>query len=151
MAWRPASCEGLGDWLWDYLRYNETLYSRLIDQGKSDPALENAARRDIETLVLLAQTDCDRFIDAMKPLLPNESLLCFKKGSSRSAFPITRTSGPLFCFTIPATPIRGSRVVAPYIPDRSIQPGWTMSAPTGVPQIRRGGLWPPSAGSRGRG
>ncbi len=69
---RQAGCEGLGDWLWDYLRYNETLYSRLIDQGKSDPALENAARRDIETLVLLAQTDCDRFIDAMKPLLPNE-------------------------------------------------------------------------------
>ena len=69
---RLAGCEGLGDWLWDYLRYNETLYSRLIDQGKSDPALENAARRDIETLVLLAQTDCDRFIDAMKPLLPNE-------------------------------------------------------------------------------
>ena len=69
---RQAGCEGLGDWLWDYLRYNETLYSRLIDQGKSDPALENAARRDIETLVLLAQTDCDRFIDAMKPLLGNE-------------------------------------------------------------------------------
>ena len=40
---RLAGCEGLGDWLWDFLRYNETLYSRLIDQGKSDPALENAA------------------------------------------------------------------------------------------------------------
>ena len=69
---RSDGYEGLGDWLWDWLRYNETPYSRLIDQGKSDPALENAARRDIETLVLLAQTDCDRFIDAMKPLLPNE-------------------------------------------------------------------------------
>lgn len=64
--------EGLGDWLWEQLRYGETLYSRLIDQGGSDPALENAARRDIDTLVLLAETDCDRFIDAMKPLLPNE-------------------------------------------------------------------------------
>ena len=69
---RSDGYEGLGDWLWDYLRYNETPYSRLIDQGKSDPALENAARRDIDTLVLLAQTDCDRFIDAMKPLLGNE-------------------------------------------------------------------------------
>jgi len=69
---RQEGCEGLGDWLWDRLRYTETPYSRLIDQGKSDPALENAARRDVETLVLLAQTDCDRFIDAMKPLLPNE-------------------------------------------------------------------------------
>lgn len=64
--------EGLGDWLWDYLRYTESPYSRLIDQGKSDPALENAARRDVDTLVLLAETDCDRFIDAMKPLLGNE-------------------------------------------------------------------------------
>ena len=69
---RSDGCEGLGDWLWDWLRYNETPYSQLIDQGKSDPALENAARRDVETLVLLAQTDCDRFIDAMKPLLGNE-------------------------------------------------------------------------------
>lgn len=69
---RQEGCEGLGDWLWDYLRYNENPYSRLIDQGKSDPALENAARRDIDTLVLLAETDCDRFIDAMKPLLSNE-------------------------------------------------------------------------------
>ena len=69
---RQAGCEGLGDWLWDQLRYTESPYSRLIDQGKSDPALENAARRDIDTLVLLAETDCDRFIDAMKPLLGNE-------------------------------------------------------------------------------
>jgi hypothetical protein len=69
---RSDGYEGLGDWLWDWLRYTETPYSRLIDQGKSDPALENAARRDIDTLVLLAQTDCDRFIDAMKPLLGGE-------------------------------------------------------------------------------
>ena len=69
---RQEGCEGLGDWLWDQLRYTESPYSRLIDQGKSDPALENAARRDIDTLVLLAQTDCDRFIDAMKPLLGSE-------------------------------------------------------------------------------
>ena len=71
-ALRSDGYEGLGDWLWDHLRYTESPYSRLIDQGKSDPALENAARRDIDTLVLLAETDCDRFIDAMKPLLGNE-------------------------------------------------------------------------------
>ena len=69
---RQEGYEGIGDWLWDWLRYTETPYSRLIDQGKSDPALENAARRDIDTLVLLAETDCDRFIDAMKPLLGSE-------------------------------------------------------------------------------
>ena len=71
-ALRSDGYEGLGDWLWDQLRYTESPYSRLIDQGKSDPALENAARRDIDTLVLLAETDCDRFIDAMKPLLGSE-------------------------------------------------------------------------------
>lgn len=69
---RQEGCEGLGDWLWNWLRYTETPYSRLIDRGGSDPALENAARRDVDTLVLLAETDCDRFIDAMKPLLSNE-------------------------------------------------------------------------------
>lgn len=69
---RQEGCEGLGDWLWDQLRYTESPYSQLIDRDGSDPALENAARRDIDTLVLLAQTDCDRFIDAMKPLLGNE-------------------------------------------------------------------------------
>ncbi len=69
---RADGYEGIGDWLWDQLRYTENSYSRLIDRGGSDPALENAARRDIDTLVLLAQTDCDRFIDAMKPLLGNE-------------------------------------------------------------------------------
>ena len=69
---RSDGYEGIGDWLWDKLRYTETPYSRLVDRGGSDPALENAARRDVDTLVLLARTDCDRFIDAMKPLLGNE-------------------------------------------------------------------------------
>ena len=61
---------GLGDWLWDKLRYTETPYARLLDRGGADPALENAARRDVDTLVLLAGTDCDQLIGAMRPLLP---------------------------------------------------------------------------------
>ena len=69
---RSDGFEGLGDWLWDYLRYTESPYSRLVDRGGSDPALENSARRDVDTLLLLARTDCDRLIDAMKPLLGNE-------------------------------------------------------------------------------
>ena len=69
---RQEGCEGLGDWLWNYLRYTETPYARLVERDSSDPALEYAARRDVDTLVLLAQTDCDRFIDAMKPLLSDE-------------------------------------------------------------------------------
>ena len=61
---------GLGSWLWDYLRYTESPYALLAEQGSSDPALESAARRDVDTLVLLAGTDCGRYIDAMKELLP---------------------------------------------------------------------------------
>lgn len=68
-ALRQAGCQGLGDWLWDRLRYDESPYALLAEGGGSDPALENGARRDVETLILLARTDCDRYIDAMGPLL----------------------------------------------------------------------------------
>ena len=71
-ALRQEGCAGLGDWLWDALRYGESPYALLAEAGGSDPALENAARRDTETLVLLAETDCDRYIDAMRPLLPSD-------------------------------------------------------------------------------
>ena len=63
---------GLGDWLWDALRYTESPYALLAERGGADPALEYGARRDVDTFVLLAETDCDRFIDAMKALLPSE-------------------------------------------------------------------------------
>jgi hypothetical protein len=71
-ALRAEGCQGLGDWLWDYLRYTESPYALLAEAGASDPALENAARRDVETFVLLAETDCDRYIDGIQALLPNE-------------------------------------------------------------------------------
>ena len=66
---RAEGFQGLGDWLWDYLRYTESPYGTLAEQGGRDPALEEGARRDVETLVLLAETDCDRYIDAMKAAL----------------------------------------------------------------------------------
>ena len=69
---RQDGYQGLGDWLWDQLRYEETPYSRLTESGDADPALESAARRDVETLLLLAQADCDQYIAAMKPLLGEE-------------------------------------------------------------------------------
>ena len=69
---REEGFSGLGDWLWDRLRCTETPYALLAQRGGSDPALENGARRDVDTFVLLAETDCDRCIDAMKELLPNE-------------------------------------------------------------------------------
>ena len=54
---RREGFTGLGDWLWDQLRYTESPYALLAERGGADPALENAARRDVGTLVLLAQTD----------------------------------------------------------------------------------------------
>ena len=69
---REEGFQGLGDWLWDYLRYTQSPYAQLAEGEGRDPALENAARRDVETLVLLAETDCDRYIDAMKTALPGD-------------------------------------------------------------------------------
>lgn len=69
---RQEGFQGMGPWLWDQLRYEESPYALLAEQDGSDPALENAARRDVETFVILAETDCDRFIDAMKEILPKD-------------------------------------------------------------------------------
>ncbi len=69
---RQEGFQGLGDWLWDALRYTETPYGKLCETGGIDPALENAACRGIETFVLLARTDCDEFVDAIRALLPPE-------------------------------------------------------------------------------
>lgn len=71
-ALRQEGHLGLGDFLWDHLRYQESSYSRLVERGGGDPALENCARREIENLALLARTDCDKYIQAMKDLLPGE-------------------------------------------------------------------------------
>ncbi len=69
---RRAGCAGLGDWLDEHLRYDESPYPLLAERGGSDPALENAARRDVETFTLLAELDCDKLIDAIKALLPDD-------------------------------------------------------------------------------
>lgn len=75
---RQAGCEGLGNWLHDALRYEEGPYPLLVENGGSDPALETAAKRDIETFVLLARLDCDKLIDKCKNLLPPDfaTVLC---------------------------------------------------------------------------
>ena len=69
---RQAGKTGLGDWLWDRLRYTESPYPALLDRGGSDPALEAAARRDIDTLSRLAGLDCGTLIAEMTALLPEE-------------------------------------------------------------------------------
>ena len=69
---RQGGYEGLGDWLWDQLRYTESPYPALLDRGGSDPALEGAARRDVDTLSRLAGLDCGALIAEMTALLPEE-------------------------------------------------------------------------------
>jgi hypothetical protein len=69
---RCGRYQGLGDWLWDQLRYTETPYALLAEQGGVDPALETAARNEVDALLCLAQTDCDRYLSAMAQYLPEE-------------------------------------------------------------------------------
>ena len=69
---RQAGKPGLGDWLWDRLRYTESPYPALLDRGGSDPTLEEAARRDVDTLSRLAGLDCGVLIAEMTARLPEE-------------------------------------------------------------------------------
>ncbi|WP_209341164.1 ATP-binding protein [Flavonifractor sp. AGMB03687] len=64
-ALRAGNYAGLGDWLHDQLRYTESPYARLAEEGGSDPALEGAARRDVELFTQLCRLDCGRLISAM--------------------------------------------------------------------------------------
>lgn len=50
---RAAGCGGLGEWLHDQLRYQESPYARMVEQGRADSALAEAARRDVDTLAAL--------------------------------------------------------------------------------------------------
>ena len=69
---RQAGCAGLGNWLDEQLRYDESPYPLLAERGGSDPALETVAQRDVETFALLAELDCDKLLDAIKALLSDE-------------------------------------------------------------------------------
>lgn len=57
---RQEGCSGPGEWLDEHLRYDEGPYPLLVERGQRDPALEQAARRDVETFALLAGLDCDK-------------------------------------------------------------------------------------------
>lgn len=83
---RSGGYAGLGDWLHDQLRYTESPYALLAEQGGSDPALEEAARRDTALFTLLCELDCGQLISAMgegapPALLPVlEGLPCWPAG-----------------------------------------------------------------------
>ncbi len=63
-ALRAADCAGLGEWLHDRLRYEESPYARLVERGGEDPALVSAARRDVESFTALAELDCETVLTA---------------------------------------------------------------------------------------
>ena len=69
---KEAGYPGLGAWLWDQLRYTETPYGSLAGSGGRDPELEGAARRDVETLLRLAQMGAEDVRFALTPLLGEE-------------------------------------------------------------------------------
>ena len=61
-ALRSAGSRSLGEWLDGRLRDRESPYAALAERGGEDPALEAAARRDIETFTLLAELDWDQVL-----------------------------------------------------------------------------------------
>ena len=63
---------GLGSWFADALRDRESPYSAALEHGTVPPALEEAARRDVEVFARLAALDCEQIITRMRELLPAE-------------------------------------------------------------------------------
>jgi len=71
-ALRAEGCTGLGDWLWDRLRYEDSPYPAALDGGTADAVLAAAAERDVETFLQLAQLDCGSIIEQLRTLLPEQ-------------------------------------------------------------------------------
>ncbi len=71
-ALRSRGYDGLGAWLWDALRFEETPYAHLAESDGNDPVLTESARRDVETLRALAGLDCEVYVVALTVLLPQE-------------------------------------------------------------------------------
>lgn len=69
---RREGFSSLGAWLWDQLRYTDNPYGIMADLGGEDPVLEQAARRDVETLLDLARTPCSAYLEAIVAALPAE-------------------------------------------------------------------------------
>ena len=66
---RQEGHAGLGSWLGDALRWSEGPYPRLAEREGRDPALEQAARRDVSAFELLCSVDCDRWLAQLSRLL----------------------------------------------------------------------------------
>lgn len=62
---------GLGDWLWDAMRFTDSPYGLLVERGGQDAALENVARRDMEVFQAATELDPDALLAQLQPLLPD--------------------------------------------------------------------------------
>lgn len=71
-ALRSEGSRSLGEWLDGRLRDRESPYAALTERGETDPALEEAARRDVETFTLLAELDCDGLLETIGGKAPRE-------------------------------------------------------------------------------
>ena len=65
-----AGCTGLGEWLYDQLRYQESPYARMVEQGRDDPVLTGAAKRDIAAFAALSALDCGEVLEQMREMAP---------------------------------------------------------------------------------
>ena len=69
---RAEGYTGLGSWLGDALRWSEGPYPRLAEGEGQDPALEQAARRDVSAFELLCSVDCDKWLVNLGRLLSSD-------------------------------------------------------------------------------
>lgn len=63
---------GIGDWLWDALRYGDSPYPRQIEASITDEMLASSASRDVTALIQLAKLDCTHIQTKLAPLLGDE-------------------------------------------------------------------------------
>lgn len=66
---RQGQWPSLGHWMVDKLKYEEAPYPIMLAERRQDPALAEAARRDVAVFSALSQVDCGQLLDAMAPLL----------------------------------------------------------------------------------
>ncbi len=86
---RQDGYESLSSWLFDRLRYEESPYPILLAERRPDPALTEAARQDIATLIHLGNTSCAKLISALESCLPKEYapvLAALPRWNSSAAF-----------------------------------------------------------------
>ena len=112
-ALRSAGSRSLGEWLDGRLRDRESPYAALVERGGEDPALEAAARRDIETFTLLAELDWDQVLAEVGGKAPRE----YRAGAGQPA-PVAGEQPVFFCGADGVLPgqRRGALCPAPGLP-----------------------------------